>query len=439
MSNINQNNFIEFLKFLEGKYPQIRFSSEKLDALEKIDNQQISQYLSLVYEKFSLNGSSEERTFTTLKNDEELRKNTEFITPDVIEEVPRVEPVIPVYNLERRFQEPTPKPRVNVERVTPTYNLDRNFPESTPKSNVDVERVTPKSPPPPNNTPPLKRVSIDSQSSPNHTTRNVILITLLGVLSYVLYELYEYQKLGTAYALSNELIIRDSSNKDGKFLGSADLFGKNMDRNNVEVPTNSELKLYSNDRQGGYYKVIVSDTPFISFLFNANEGYVYSKYFTTDKKEHDLYKAIFEPIKDDYYELKHLEFAYRTMIVNAIKKTPSMQGLVLKESCDIQPVTAKKMPLRIGQDQNKERTVFHALVQLSDDNYYSIIANGFYNVSKISQITLNGEPLTTQGKFMNLGKEIQWESCDKSIKAKSKEPFDVLTTANFVVDSTVIF
>jgi hypothetical protein len=439
MSNINQNNFIEFLKFLEGKYPQIRFSSEKLDALEKIDNQQISQYLSLVYEKFSLNGSSEERTFTTLKNDEELRKNTEFITPDVIEEVPRVEPVIPVYNLERRFQEPTPKPSVNVERVTPTYNLDRNFPESTPKSNVDVERVTPKSPPPPNNTPPLKRVSIDSQSSPNHTTRNVILITLLGVLSYVLYELYEYQKLGTAYALSNELIIRDSSNKDGKFLGSADLFGKNMDRNNVEVPTNSELKLYSNDRQGGYYKVIVSDTPFISFLFNANEGYVYSKYFTTDKKEHDLYKAIFEPIKDDYYELKHLEFAYRTMIVNAIKKTPSMQGLVLKESCDIQPVTAKKMPLRIGQDQNKERTVFHALVQLSDDNYYSIIANGFYNVSKISQITLNGEPLTTQGKFMNLGKEIQWESCDKSIKAKSKEPFDVLTTANFVVDSTVIF
>lgn len=419
MSNINQDNFIEFLKFLEGKYPQIKFSSEKLDALKRIDNQQINQYLLLVYEKFSLNGSSEERTFTTLKNEEELRKNTEFITPDVIEEVPRIEPAIPVYNLERSFPEPTPKPSVGVERVTPI--------------------VTPKPSPPPSNTPPPRTVSVDTYSAPNHTTRNVFLIAILGMLSYVGYELYEYQKLGTAYALSNELIIRDSSKKEGKFLGSADLFGKNMDRSNVEVPTTSELKLYSNDLQGGYYKVIVSDTPFFSFLFNANEGYVYSKYFTTDKKEHNLYKAIFEPIKDDYYELKHLEFAYRTMIVNAIKKTPAMQGLVLKESCDLQPVTAKKMPLAIGQDQNKDRTVFHALVQLSDDNYYSIIANGFYNVSKISQITLNGEPLTTQGKFMNLGKEFQWESCDKSTKAKSKEPFDFFTTANYVADSTVIF
>ena len=96
-----------------------------------------------------------------------------------------------------------------------------------------------------------------------------------------------------------------------------------------------------------------------------------------------------------------------------------MKDLVLKESCDIQPVTAKKMPLRIGQEQNKDRTVFHTLVQLSDGNYYSIIANGFYNVSKISQITLNGEPLTIEGKFQNKGNKFIWESCEKSITAES--------------------
>lgn len=418
MSNINQNNFIEFLKFLERKYSQIRFSSDKLDALKRIDNQQIGQYLSLVYEKFSLDGSLEERTFITLKSEEELRKNTEYITPDVIEEIQRTEPVVPVYKLERNY--PEPKPKVEVERVTPTYNLEQKPLETTPRPSVEVERITPKpTTPPSNNTPPPRTVSADNYVAPNHITRNVFLIALLGVLAYVGYEFYEYQKLGTVYALSNELIIRDSSKKDGKFLGSADLFGKNMDKNNVEVPTTSELKLYSNDLQGGYYKVIVSDTPFFSYLFNNNEGYVYSKYFTTDKKKQDLYKAIFEPIKEDYYELKHLEFAYRTMIVNAIERTPSMKDLVLKESCDIQPVTAKKMPLRIGQEQNKDRTVFHALVQLSDGNYYSIIANGFYNVSKISQITLNGEPLTIEGKFQNKGNKFIWESCDKSITAES--------------------
>lgn len=431
MSNINQNNFIEFLKFLERKHPQIRFSSDKLDALKRIDNQQISQYLSLVYEKFSLDGSSEERTFITLKSEEELRKNTEYITPDVIEEIPRVEPVVPVYNLERNYPEPTPK--VEVERVTHTYNVEQKPLEPAPRPSVEVER-TPKPTSPSNTTPPPRTVSTDNYAAPNHTTRNVFFIALLGVLAYVGYEFYEYQKLGTVYALSNELIIRDSSKKDGKFLGSADLFGKNMDKNNVEVPTTSELKLYSNDLQGGYYKVIVSDTPFFSFLFNNNEGYVYSKYFTTDKKKQDLYKAIFEPIKEDYYELKHLEFAYRTMIVNAIENTPSMKGLVLKESCDIQPVTAKKMPLRIGQEQNKDRTVFHALVQLSDGNYYSIIANGFYNVSQVNQIYLNGEPMTNPGKFVNKGKYFEWESCDKSMAAKSNgQPFDTFTSESEVV------
>ncbi len=298
MSNINQNNFIEFLKFLESKYPQIKFSDEKIEALKKIDNQQISQYLQLFYEKFSLDKSAEEKAFIRFKNDEELKKEIVIITPEIVEEVPKILPVIPVYETksERSLQTFTPQPKVNIER---------DLPISIPK------------PANTNATPPHRTVTIDIAPKSN-ATRNILVILLLGVLSYVVYEYYEYQKLGSAYALSNELLIRDSAKKDGKFLGSADLFGKNIDKNNEEVPTASELKLYSNDRQGGYYKVIVGDTPFISYLFNANAGYVYSKFFTTDKKEQDLYKAIFEPIKDDYYELKHLEFAYRTMIVNAI-------------------------------------------------------------------------------------------------------------------------
>ncbi|WP_435352844.1 hypothetical protein [Emticicia sp. SJ17W-69] len=420
MSNIDQNNFIAYLKFLESKYPQIKFSVEKLEALKKIDNQQISQYLQLVYEKFSLDKIMEENAFMKLKSDEELQKNLPVITPEIVEEVPKILPVIPVYetNSERSLQTFTPKPNINVE----------------PKPSISIPKPSVKNVAPPNRT-----VSIDVAPK-NNTFRNIFIILFLGVASYVIYEYYEYQKLGSAYALSNELLIRDSSKKDGNVLGSADLFGKNIDNNNVEIPTTSELKLYSNERQGGYYKVIVGDTPFISYLFNANAGYVYSKFFTTDKKEQDLYKAIFEPIKDDYYELKHLEFAYRAMIVNAIKNTPTMKGLVLKESCDVQPAMAKKMPLRIGQNQNKDRTAFHALVQLSDDNYYAIIANGFYNVSQINQIYLDGEPLTQQGKFTNKGKYFIWESCDKSITANSNgQPFDVFSTAVSVEETPANF
>lgn len=419
MSTIDQNNFIEFLKFLESKYPQIKFSVEKLEALKKIDNQQISQYLQLVYEKFSLDKIMEENAFTKFKSDEELQKILPVITPEIVEEVPKVLPVFPNVNSEQRPQTLTPKPKINIEPEEPSMSVPKPTVKNVP--------------------PPQRTMSIDIAPK-NNTIRNIFIILFLGVASYVIYEYYEYQKLGSAYALSNELLIRDSSKKDGNVIGSADLFGKNIDKNNVEIPTTSELKLYSNERQGGYYKVIVGDTPFISFLFNTNAGYVYSKFFTIDKKEQDLYKAIFEPIKDDYYELKHLEFAYRAMIVNAIKNTPTMKGLVLKESCDMQPAMAKKMPLRIGQNQNKDRTVFHALVQLSDDNYYAIIANGFYNVSQINQIYLDDEPLTQQGKFISKGKYFIWESCDKSITAKSEgQPFDVFSTDDNSEETPVNF
>ncbi len=394
MSNINQNNFVAFLKFLEGKYLQINFSPEKLAALKGLDNQQISQYLPLLFEKFSLNNSTEESAFVAFVKEAE-RPKTSFFAPEIIEEVPRS---MPAPSIERVLPKPTP-----------------------------VSVPLPKQP---------RTVNIDS---PNHTTRNIVLILLLGIFAYVIYQFFEYQKLGSAYALSNELVIRNAPQKDGKVLGSADLFGKNMDKNNIEIPTTSELKLYSNDLQGGYYKVIVGSTPFFSYLFGSNVGYVYSKFFTTNKAEQDSYKTIFDPIKNDYYELKHLEFAYRSMIVNAIKNTPTIATLVLKESCDLQPVTAQKMPLRIGQHQNKDRTVFHALVQLSDNNYYSIIANGFFNVSQVSQVFIDDEPLTEQGKFQNKGKYFTWENCDKNILATSgRQPFDAFKTPNYVaaVDST---
>ncbi len=396
MSNINQNNFVAFLKFLEGKYPQINFSSEKLSALKNLDNQQISQYLQLLYEKFSLDNSTEEAAFVAFVKESE-RPKASFFAPEVIEELPR----------------PTPAP--SIERVLP-------------------KPVTPISVPLPKQ---ARTVNIDS---PNHTTRNIVLILLLGMLSYVIYQFFEYQKLGSAYALSNELVIRNAPQKDGKVLGSADLFGKNMDKNNVEIPTTSELKLYSNELQGGYYKVIVGGTPFFSYLFGTNVGYVYSKFFTTDRAEQIRYQTIFEPIKNDYYELKHLEFAYRSMIVNAIRNTPTIATLVLKESCDLQPVTAQKMPLRIGQHQNKDRTVFHALVQLSDNNYYSIIANGFYNVSQVSQVFIDNEPMTEQGKFQNKGKYFTWENCDNSTIATSgKQPFDDFKTPKYMMsDSAAI-
>lgn len=425
MTKIEQNHFIEYLSFLGSRYPKLVLSQEKLDKLRTLNEAQTAQYLQLLYQKFELNGAYEERRFlesiNAIKERPEIieveAEELPVILPDIQEEFHPVQTplTIPI----EASPEPKPQP-VTSEESLPVKIVAPTVPEKPTVNPVPVK-------PPVNpviNMPPSKATEYrEPVSKPRYRYnfwRIGIVCGLLLASAYTIYKFMAYQKLGFVYVLTDELLVRTSSDKTGKVLGSMNLFGRAKGRDNKEVLTFAELKLYSNEKQGAFYKVIMSDFPFVSYLLNLdNIGYVYAKYVTTDKTVQETYQKIFKPIKDDYYELKNLEFAYRAIIVNAITTQPALMRLVLKEPCDSQAMNARNAPVRIGQYQNKDKTVFFVLVQLSDGNYYCIEGDGFYNALPARPIYLGDELLSEAGKFQLKGDYFIWQNCDKTITARS--------------------
>jgi hypothetical protein len=433
MTKIEQKDFIEYLKFLGRRYDKLVLPQEKLDKLKLLNEQQINQYLQLLYQKFELNGAYEERSFLSFINPvkeilEIIEVETEELPvtlPDKQEEKTPIQlPItIPIEPEPEKVEEP----RIVNETSLPIRIVTPTVPG---KPSVNPIPVKPAVNTPVNTNPPKPTVNRESIVAKPRYKYNywrigtVVFLILASV--YTVYKFIAYQKLGFVYVLTDELLVRTSSDKNGKVLGSMNLFGKAKGRDNKETLTFAELKLYSNEKQGAFYKVIMSDFPFVSYLLNLNNiGYVYAKYVTTDKKEQEVYQKIFRPIKEDYYELKSLEFAYRAIIVNAITTQPALMGQVLSRPCDKPKMNERNAPLRIGQYQNKDKTVFFVLVQLSDGNYYSIEGDGFYNALPAKPIYLGDELMAAEGKFQLKGDAFVWESCDKTVSARSnRNEFD---------------
>ncbi|HEY1055740.1 MAG TPA: hypothetical protein VGE24_11410, partial [Emticicia sp.] len=68
MTNIEHSHFIEYLNFLGKRYDKLVLPQEKLDKLKLLNDQQINQYLQLLYQKFELNGAYEEKSFLNTIN-----------------------------------------------------------------------------------------------------------------------------------------------------------------------------------------------------------------------------------------------------------------------------------------------------------------------------------------------------------------------------------
>ena len=439
MTKIEHKHFIEYLNFLGKRYDKLILPQEKLDKLRLLSDSQINQYLQLLYQKFELNGAYEETNFLNSINP--IRENPEIIEVEA-EELPVILPEVKEQETPVQLPitipveaSPEPKPEPEGIEQTPTVRETalpiKTFTPTVPeRPAVNPTAVKPAVNPSPANIPPKPPVNRESTAIKprykyNYWRIGMVVFFILASI-YTVYKFIAYQKLGFVYVLTDELLVRTSSDKNGKVLGSMNLFGKAKGRDNKETLTFAELKLYSNEKQGAFYKVIMSDFPFVSYLFNLdNMGYVYAKYVTTDKKEQETYQKIFKPIKEDYYELKSLEFAYRAIIVNAITTQPALMQLVLSKPCDKPSMNTRNAPLRIGQYQNKDKTEFFVLVQLSDGNYYSIEGDGFYNALPAKPIYLGEDLMSAEGKFQLKGDYFIWESCDKTIAARSnRNEFD---------------
>lgn len=238
------------------------------------------------------------------------------------------------------------------------------------------------------------------------------------------YKYLQFQKLGTAYSLTDNVAVRFEPNSASKMSAGLFMFGKWLDRKGNELDKQSSVRLLSPEPEKGYYKVTAGGAPFLDYLFN-NSFYVYAKFVTTDSSEYNTYRRIFKNLDNDYYELKNLEFAYRKIIYNALS-SGTLEGLSIAATCeDKYAVTSNKKPLSIGHFRLADKGQYYVVVRLSDNNYYFIEANNNYEIENIEPVTFYYDTTkydniyTMEGRFTNQGSYFEWESCDGTYKAQS--------------------
>jgi hypothetical protein len=272
----------------------------------------------------------------------------------------------------------------------------------------------------------------------------ILLLLVLAIGGYVGYQYMLFQQMGFAYTLTNNVSVRDSPYDDGKSVYRLDLFGTSLNKNGIVENTLQEVKIINATPDNDYLKV-QAKASFTDYLFSnkKNTFYVHQNVISTDANEYWRYKEIFKNLKSDYNELDKLQLKYRKIIVDAIQKYPELNGLIVAPTCSIEKKLSNKAPLSIGQYKSKDEfgniKNLYAIVQLSNNNYYTIVANEMSQVQNIYTTQLSNfganSPLNQNGKFKYYDPynftygDFIWESCDKQTKAISgTEPFN-----NFVI------
>jgi hypothetical protein len=321
--------------------------------------------------------------------------------------------------------------------------------EEVAKTPINIESTT-IAPPiaPPNKT----TIHTTSNSYNSHTATSkkrkplgiLVLLIALVIGGYIGYKYMLFQQMGFAYTLTNNVSVRDSPYDDGTSVYRLDLFGTSLNKNGTVENTLQEVKIINTTPENDYLKVQAKPS-FMDYLLRNKENtyFVHQTVITKDANEFWRYKEVFKNLKSDYNELDKLQLKYRKIIVDAIQKYPELNGLIVAPTCNIEKKLSNKAPLSIGQYKSKDEfgniKNLYAIVQLSNNNYYTIVANEMSQVQNIYTAQLSNfganSPLNQSGKFKYYDPynftygDFIWESCDKQTKAISgTEPFN-----NFVI------
>jgi hypothetical protein len=314
-------------------------------------------------------------------------------------------------------------------------------PSSTSSSTAIPIEPAPTLAPKPSITPPFAPSNFVTPKRKSRSIRLLLFLALVALVGLLLaYQYFNYKNLGTIYALTNNISIRQADMESADLNGRLDLFGTHLDDANKPKTSYSELKVVENDINSQYIKVQLSES-FSSYLFgNDAPAYVHRNIVSFSKSEHSKYQNVFRTLANDFNEMDKLQFVYRKMIVNALESNPDLRGLTVAETCNIETKLSKKAPLSIGQyikkDANNNVVARFAIVQLSNGFYYTIQADKEGSVQKITQTMLqqgsDTTPLLYKGKFKYYDPynftygDFVWKSCDGASSAKSvMEPFDL--------------
>lgn len=396
---INKNNIRAYLLFF-GDRIKMDFPEESLRQWESFDDGTLRINLNTLYARLGMQ-----------MQDCHIRE-AEFVVGQKTPELKNAEPVIIPDRNEKLITKPEVVAEPDVPLVQDVYNQ------------ANYDRIT------------------NKFKNRNRFLLGILLLVIFGSLSaFFAYNYKVYSSMGYAYCLADNAVIRSASNEQSAMIGRMDLFGQYMNVDGRVIISYDILKVISTETENAYTKIQVKES-FWDYLTNneSNVAYCHSAFLTSDGTLFSRYREIFKELKDDFNEMDKLQYIYRKIIVSAIHTYSDLKDLTVKGSCYKEKKLSDKAMVGIGQFKSKDELgntkSRYAIVQLSDDQYYTIQATKEGDVDSLwyTQFKDNGEliPMKSQGKFKYYDPykftygDFIWESCDKSERAISTQiPFNI--------------
>lgn len=205
--------------------------------------------------------------------------------------------------------------------------------------------------------------TIGGQKSSKSTLWLLLLVPILALAGYVLYQFHNFKNLKYLYVTTDNVSIRDV---DGTNIGRMDIFAS---KNSVSFLRTTDKKTYPiliGNKQYECRQVVFDSTSFADFLFKKPSafGYVNENYVIDDKENFILYRNVFKSVNTIASENNSLISAYRKVIIGSIKQNASLESLYIRIPCTDKDKTTSSI-VKLAKDN-----LYQVVAMLSDGKYY---------------------------------------------------------------------
>jgi len=321
---INSGNITDFISYLFWKRKHEAPSNELLNSWRGLSDTDIKEHLEILFQNWGYDDEAREKGIEDFLKSQK-RPDNDFI----LEKEIRKTTTVPIFDIPQHSQ-----------YQSDDYQEEHEYLESKKKYTVII---------------------ISS-----------ILVVLLAVSGYFLYQFVHFKNLNYVYVLTDNVAVRD---KNGKLIARMDVYGNpaNNSFSFLRALDNKDYEIEVDGQKYDYRKVLLDSVNFVDFLFHKSDktSFVNTNYVTNNKNDFQKYREVFKNINNNQKESNKLTSPYRKVIIGSLSQNTRFKDLYLENTCNSNDKTLSS----IIQYQIPNSSVMVVVAKLSDGQYYLLSGN----------------------------------------------------------------
>ncbi|HRP89895.1 MAG TPA: hypothetical protein PKX92_07635 [Edaphocola sp.] len=326
MNKINENNIIDFIKYLYQENIGNAPSQEVLDSWTGLSDIEIDEYLQQLFENWKF---SEEQIFQEINNFLNIQNNNQKIEEH--------------------------------QNGNQAENEDIPFDEYNDTDSDDAEQENHEAYTINNES---NATEFPYQNKKSYTWFWFFLLIILGIGAFVVYKFQKFKNLKYLYVTTDNVSIRDIN---GNNIGRMDIFPTKNSVSFLRTTGPETFPITIKNKEYQNRQVLTDSTSFLDYLFNKKEAFAYvnENYVIDNKDNFIIYRNVFKAINNSKNENNNLTAKYRMVIVGSLKMKPELMDLFIVNSCN----NNDNNYTSIVKSKTKNNT-FQVIAQLSNGKYY---------------------------------------------------------------------